>query len=281
MTITDLLRSSGRDGHLLLLHSSEGERRASLSAWIRHGLDRDEKIIYAEHDDEPYPRSLLGVLADHGVDGETATDEGRLTRLSAEDFYLTPCLFDTIDDALDSGFPAVRLTSESDVALSVLSPGNHLETERQAEEMVLERPVSVLCQYPRRDLASRRLDEIAATHRGGLHERQLQVSGSRGRLHLTGEVDLANEDVLAAALRAAVSNGSAVLSVDLSGIRFLGAGGVRALEVTTRRFRTAGGRLRLVAPCDLVERVLRLSRFDQRNGVELVEAWAADVGTAV
>jgi hypothetical protein len=38
------------DGHLLLLHHSEQERSAKLAAWVRRGLENDEKVIYTEVD---------------------------------------------------------------------------------------------------------------------------------------------------------------------------------------------------------------------------------------
>ena len=36
------------DGHLLLLHHTEQERSSKLAAWVRRGLENDEKVVYTE-----------------------------------------------------------------------------------------------------------------------------------------------------------------------------------------------------------------------------------------
>src|SRR5260370_15751202 len=36
------------DGHIMLVHGSESERTFDLAAWVRRGLENDEKVIYTE-----------------------------------------------------------------------------------------------------------------------------------------------------------------------------------------------------------------------------------------
>ena len=56
------------DGHILLLHGSESERRSGLAAWVRRGLENDEKVIYAEAGGIRPERSFMRILRDKGID---------------------------------------------------------------------------------------------------------------------------------------------------------------------------------------------------------------------
>ena len=55
---------SGHDwrGHLLLIHSSEQERRTAVTAWATRGLHLGEKVVYLEAPDVVPARALLGFL---------------------------------------------------------------------------------------------------------------------------------------------------------------------------------------------------------------------------
>src|SRR4051812_47017315 len=87
MTIEDGAADFGWDGHLLLLHGSELERRSQLAKWVRRGLVRDEQVIYAQPEHVSPQRSVLAVLTQHGIDVQTATAEGRLLVLPAAAVY--------------------------------------------------------------------------------------------------------------------------------------------------------------------------------------------------
>jgi hypothetical protein len=65
--VTSDAAGSGWDGHLLL-HDSEAERLAGLTAWVRRSLERDQKVIYTEAPNLPPAESFLGVLEERGVD---------------------------------------------------------------------------------------------------------------------------------------------------------------------------------------------------------------------
>ena len=38
-------------GHLLLIHQTEPERRAGVATWVRRGLELGEKVLYIERPD--------------------------------------------------------------------------------------------------------------------------------------------------------------------------------------------------------------------------------------
>jgi anti-anti-sigma factor len=76
---------------------------------------------------------------------------------------------------------------------------------------------------------------------------------------ITGEIDMANADEVAARLGAAVSNAASGLVVDLSGVAYLDSAGVRGLFDLSGRLRRRGQRLATVVPEDApVRRVLEV-----------------------
>jgi anti-anti-sigma regulatory factor len=254
----------------MLLHSDEAERRAAVAAWAREGLARGERIIYAEDEGVPAVQSLAGALTDHGIDASTAATHGQLIRRSPQRFYRPEGFEPEVRDALAAGFRGLRLTADSCVALSVLSPGDHLAAERGAEQLARTHPVGVLCRYDRADLPPERLQEVVGAHPTGVRERQLAVGGpppARGR---PGAADSANDDVLAGILRAATQTDGGELAVDLRALGFLGVAGARALESGTARFRSLGGRVLLSDPQPSVKRVLRVLRMDRVPGMEII-----------
>ncbi len=257
------------DGHILLLHASESERLAGLTAWVRRGLDRDEKVVCTEAADIAPERSLLAVLADRGVDVTAATTDGRLQVLPLDDFYSPAGPRVIVDRALAEGFDGVRLTAEAAAALSVLSDDAYLNVERDAEQLCRTRPVSALCQYERCTTVGARLCEVVAVH-SDVRQSHLSVGADAHGTILAGQIDTANADMFAAALQAATSTADRVLWLDLGGVEFMDAAACGVLAAVTRGFRDVGGYVLLVTPQPSVERTLRLLDFDQLEGVEVI-----------
>jgi hypothetical protein len=109
------------DGHVLLLHRTEGERLAGLTAWVRRGLELGEKIIYTELPLMPED-ALVPVLEAWGIDVAAAVRDGQLVVLPPEEFYPPAGQRVVVERALAEGFPSVRISAEVRAALSVLSP---------------------------------------------------------------------------------------------------------------------------------------------------------------
>jgi anti-anti-sigma factor len=259
------LRPWNWDGHLLLLHRSESERQSRLATWVRHGLDRGEKVIYTE---APPSRSVLAVLSGQGIDVRAATAAGHLEVLPTDEF----CEADVVGQALADGFPAVRVSTEAGDALA--GPGGFTTIEQVIERLCRVERVSALCQYDGRTVTGAALDDVAGRHAGGVRETQFETAASDDGLAIAGEIDFTNDEVLAATLRAATSSASGVFRVDLRHVTFVSAGGLRALANGTKAFREQGGDLVLVCPCPSVDRSLKLLAVDQldhvtvdRNGI--------------
>jgi anti-anti-sigma factor len=89
---------------------------------------------------------------------------------------------------------------------------------------------------------------LVASHTSGwsgnlVHAHSLEA----GRLWLAGEIDVLNDDLLAAVLAAATRNADADLIVDCAQLRYMSVSGWRAAPCATRPFRERGGRVRFAA----------------------------------
>jgi len=254
----------------MMLHTSERDRRDGLAAWVNEGLTLGEAVVYTEPEGEPEDRCLLPVLAARGIDVGAAREAGRLVGHPPAEVYRPDGVARIVRRLLAQGFPAVRLTAERATALTVLNEEGHLAVETTVDDLCREYPLFVLCQYQRSALTGSRLDEVTALHLLGIRDRQLGTRPHPGGLGLSGEIDLANEDVLAWVLRTATATCSTTFTLDLSQVGFLGVGGVRVMEETTSAFRDRGGLLRAVAPQPAVAQVFRLLGFDRLPGVAVV-----------
>ena len=110
------------DGHLVLVHSDERQRRAGVVAWVRRGLELGAKILYIEPVDEPAERALISVLKQHELNVDRAVDRGQLQVLPADELtYSTTWQAGTVDAALAEGYPTVRWSAEAETAWGVMS----------------------------------------------------------------------------------------------------------------------------------------------------------------
>jgi anti-anti-sigma factor len=276
ITIANGFAGLGWDGHLLLLHGSELDRRSRLAMWVRRGLERDEKVIFAQAETVSTHRSVLAVLAQQGIDVQAPTAQGQLLVLPLAAVYRSGPggHVERIDRALAEGYRGVRLSGEASAALTVVPEHVYASLERSMDQLCRTRPVSTLCQYDRTTTAGPHLDQATATHGGGIRESRLHTAEADGELVLAGEVDWFNEMVLLSVLQAAAGTAmrtvSETLRVDLRRVTSLSVGGCRALAVSTEQFRDRGGRVRLVAPQPIVERVLQLCGLDGLTHMEVV-----------
>ena len=266
--------SPARDGHVLLLHRGEEERRAQLAAWVRRGLELGEKVICAERADVPagIASALFDALETGGVDVDTALRARRLAVLPADQLRWPQDQLLAVEGALAEGFPAVRLSIDAGAALTVLTAADLRESERRIDELVRSRPASVMCQYTRATTTADRLHEVVAEHPTGVLESTLATGRERDRLALRGEIDTANADVFGALLAAADRVPPRELRLDLRGVTHLDAAAGRQLNDATRGFRANGGRVVLVGPQPPVARTLELLDLGDLPGMQVAGA---------
>jgi anti-anti-sigma factor len=88
------------------------------------------------------------------------------------------------------------------------------------------------------------------------------VEGDFVVVALTGEIDVANVDVVARGLQRSV-RGATTVVVDLSGVRYAGSAALRLLEAEGSRLAALDARCVLVAPAGPVRRLLAIVGLDQ------------------
>ena len=86
---------------------------------------------------------------------------------------------------------------------------------------------------------------------------------------LEGELDISNAATLEEHVMRVEAEAPALLAMDLSRLDFMDSTGLRLLISADQRARAAGRRFVLVRGNDMVQRVLRLTRLDER--LEIVE----------
>jgi anti-anti-sigma factor len=255
-------------GHVLLLYVNEHHRLTTMAGWVRSGLDRGDKVLYAE---VPGDLAVLRALEERGLDVADAAARGQLSGLPLGEFYPEAGQALLVDSALEEGYPAVRFSAHAHLARAHLSGERYLEVERGIEELCATRPVSALCQY---DAGRTRLEELV--HAMGSHPRlvdhdELRLHQHPGRVVLEGEASLVSSEMLEVALeRACAVSRTGSMSVDLSGLDFIDVAACRALMLGSAAFRESGGYLHLERARPAVRRTLRLLGVERLGRVVLV-----------
>ena len=88
-------------------------------------------------------------------------------------------------------------------------------------------------------------------------------------VELAGELDLATAPKLEDELKRVEESGPALIVLDLRPLSFMDSSGLRALLAADARAREAGRRLVLVRGDERVQRVLKITRLDER--LEIVD----------
>jgi anti-sigma B factor antagonist len=101
----------------------------------------------------------------------------------------------------------------------------------------------------------------------------LEERGEVVHVILRGELDISTATRLEESLERIEADQPELVVIDLSGLEFMDSTGLRLLISADQRARDAGRRLVLVQGNDMVQRVLRLTRLDER--LEIVPDRAA------
>jgi anti-anti-sigma factor len=96
-------------------------------------------------------------------------------------------------------------------------------------------------------------------------------------IEIAGELDLATAPKLEDEMKRVEADGPAVIVLDLRPLSFMDSSGLRALLSADSRAREAGRRLVLVRGDERVQRVLKITRLDER--LEIVDDADAVPGT--
>ena len=106
----------------------------------------------------------------------------------------------------------------------------------------------------------------------GAGEVEVVRLGPTTEVRVRGEIDIATNPVIDAALEAAGEAGASLLEMDLSGVTFMGSSGLAALLRAQRLLRERGARLVLVRPSRAVTDLLEMTKLLERFGIGEAEA---------
>ena len=236
--------------HEGLLAASAGHRRTAMSTWARSAIDRGEKLI-----------TLCAP-----VDTDIASRVGSgLTALTPDDLHSTAPPAELLQRALPDGDHGLGILIWADAVITATSRATHEEIETTLARLCRDHPVSVLCVYDRgherrHDRAGagiEHLDLAVARHPDRLQGQCLALRRTAHTLYVDGEIDMSNLDVFAAALRALADTPSPAVRIDLNGVTFLAAAGVRTLIRDTAPYRDRGADVEIHATPHIT-RILQL-----------------------
>ncbi len=95
-------------------------------------------------------------------------------------------------------------------------------------------------------------------------ELTIEEQGDTVRVIMRGELDISTAQRLEDDLRRIEADEPAIVVLDLSELAFMDSPGLRLLITADARARAAGRRLVLVRGNDMIQRVLRITRLDER-----------------
>jgi signal transduction histidine kinase len=159
--------------HICCLFGSEAEHRALLAPFMRHGLERYEKVLTIV--DAHTAEQVLAYLSADGVQVNPFLQNGQLTILDADAFYIRGGVFDPegmlellraeTQRAIEGGYSALRVSSEMSWALKGL-PGSErlIEYEARLNAFFPGSGCLSLCQYDRRRFDPLVLLDVLETH---------------------------------------------------------------------------------------------------------------------
>ena len=232
--------------HEGLLAASAGHRRTGMSAWARSALDRSEKLL------------TLCAQIDTDI---TSRAGGALTALTPEDLHATARLAELLQRARPDGDHGLGILVWADGVISATSRATHVEIETTLAGLCRDHRVSVLCVYDRGrehdGAGTEHLDLAVGRHLDGLQEQRLALHRTAQTLYVDGEIDMSNLDVFATALRALTDTPSPRVCIDLGGVTFLAAAGVRTLIRDTVPYRDRGADVEIEATPHIT-RILQL-----------------------
>jgi PAS domain S-box len=159
--------------HICGIYRTDEEHRDLVSAFIKDGLFRNEKVLYIL--DCHTAATITGYLEGYGADPATPQGPGQLVFASAADTYLKGGSFNPdamieflgseTEKALSEGYSALRVTGEMSWAGRNLSGSDRLtEYEIHLNSFLESHTCTCLCQYDERLFPPSVLLDVLLTH---------------------------------------------------------------------------------------------------------------------
>ena len=158
--------------HFAQIYESDAERFAAAVPFVRHGIERDEHVMYVI--DESSDAEVRAALRDGGIDVDAALDSGALSFHTVQETYLRNGSFDP-DEMIDFYGDTVAEATEDYEALRIVAETTWLQDDATTVEQFMEYESKVnhlfasedclaLCQYDRDGFSPEVVRNIVQTH---------------------------------------------------------------------------------------------------------------------
>ncbi|MCO1656369.1 STAS domain-containing protein [Pseudonocardia humida] len=232
---------------LLRSRTASGDTQTAIDTWYRAAVERGQRIC------------TVGTLP------LTGTAAARETALDPADLHPSAEPARLVQRALGDGYQGLGVLIHADEVIATTSERFHDAVETALTDLCTDHPVEVLCVYDRPGVGTDCLDLAVEHHEGDLREEQLTVRRTTDVVHVAGEVDMTNLDVLDTALRATALARGRRLRIDLSEATFLSAGAAHVLHRHAAVLRQAGAHVELHGAAPPVARALQLVELSLRS----------------
>ncbi|RKD93587.1 sensor histidine kinase [Halopiger aswanensis] len=158
--------------HIALFYSTHEERFATVTPFVRQGIETGERVMYVIDD---YTESeILAELRGGSVDIDAALESGQLTFHSLEETYLRSGRFDA-DDMLEvyaeaieeakAEYPGLRVTASTNFILDEYATiEEFMAYESRVNELFRGEDCIALCHYDRERIPAETLVDVIRTH---------------------------------------------------------------------------------------------------------------------
>lgn len=245
-------------GHTGLLRTPSVRSDPRITRWVRSARARGQQVV------------TVAVPDDLALDAALHARATEPPALSPAELHPTARPTELVRRALDGGHRGLGVLVSADGVMASSSPAVHVEIEHVLEQLCRHHPVSVLCLYDRPAAGSAHVAMAVAHHPGELHDAQSQLRHTRDSLHLSGEFDITNLDVLGSALQTLTAAAAPTVHIDLSDVRFLSVASARELARSTARYRDDGGRVEVSGASAHVGKVLRMLAGGTSDEIDLL-----------
>jgi anti-anti-sigma factor len=214
---------------------------------MKRGLDRGDAILCTRSGED----ELDVLLRPYGLDLTRTRRSGQLQFVAAESLLEADGPARSVERARAAGHDGVRCLATAAELERLFGPPRSLaDYERFVDELAASPHVGWLCELDRSAASPAWTSALAAAHALGIRESNVRSrAGGDGSFNLAGDIDIANADVVRAALEAvgAVREPGSGLTVDLRNVSFVDVLGCRSIVEGTEQLRTEGGLVTILA----------------------------------
>lgn len=172
-SIEEEIKTFKINDHAVCIYDNEEEHKALLVSYIKHGIERNEKVISIEYS---IPKDVLvNSLKEEGLNVDYLISSEQLKILTHHDTYLKGGCFEIerqinfwqneLEIAIAEGYPALRVTGEASwISDAPLGSELFMKYESKINDIMNESNCIVLCRYDVKSLSPKLFSDILSTH---------------------------------------------------------------------------------------------------------------------